>query len=174
MYPHRGIHPHHPWWPGYEEGTRVPIVPGDGVQAFAENHVHRFTACTVSVLDDFRHHPFEYGTPSLHSSDVFWCFQAGISDHHAVLVKSDTPVVCPSVAANKFGPAGPTRPAMYECSQTCMLRRGSETFRLSHDLCLIVSGSHTNSIQIEKRIPTESTRSRIDSHIVIERVKSRW
>ena len=34
-----------------------------------------------------------------------------------------------------------------------------------------MSGSHTNSIQIEKRIPTESTRSRIDSHIVIERVK---
>ena len=59
-------------------------VPGDGVQVFAENHVHRFSACTVCVLDDFRHHPFEHGTSSFHSSDLFWCFQSSMSDRYTI------------------------------------------------------------------------------------------
>ena len=123
--------------------------------AFADNHVHR-------VLDDLWHNLFGHVISSSHSSDLFWYFQSCRSDRYTVLGvgrTGHTTIVCPSVAANKFRPAGPTRPAMYECSKTCFWRWGSEALRLSYDPCLFVSGFHKTAFRIEKRMPTGSVIS---------------
>ena len=128
------------WW----SKTSVSRNLIGGVQAFAENPVHQFSAC------DFRHHLLEHGTSSFYSSNLFWRFQSNRSDHHTVLGKSrteDASIAYSSIIANKPRPTSPTRPAMYESSLTCMRRWRTKDLGFSHNLYLIVRGSHSNSIQ---------------------------
>ena len=86
------------------------------VQAFAENHVHRFSARSARVLDDFRHHMF------LAWRLVVPLFQfaanpAGLTTPFLASVEPIyASIVCSWIAVNKLRPAGPTRPAMYESS----------------------------------------------------------